>query len=60
MYLLEIKGGKGMEKMIQDWLVRDWCDHCGEAIEQGDTIFLDVERECCGIIPAYCEKCRAK
>lgn len=46
-----------MEKMIQDWPLRDRCDNCGKAIEQGEIIFLDVARECCGIIPAYCEKC---
>lgn len=49
-----------MEKMEQTWLDRDICDECGEEISYGEPIFLDVEHEHNGIIPAYCSKCAKK
>lgn len=47
-----------LEKIKQEWLDVDCCDKCGKQIKYGDDIYLDVEHEHAGIIPAYCEECK--
>jgi len=45
------------EKLIQTWLDVDVCDRCGRPIPYGQPIYLDIEKERAGIIPAYCSNC---
>ena len=49
-----------MEKINQSWLKEDWCDKCNVAIKFGQPILLDIEKEYCGFIPAYCQECGIK
>ena len=55
-----MKAEKHLEKITQGWLANDYCDNCDVPIPHGEPIWLDVEHEYAGIIPAYCEKCAKK
>ena len=47
----------GLEMIVQDYLDVDFCDRCDKPIQAGEPVWLDVDREYAGVVPAYCAPC---